>query len=151
MDHNKFDEVKKNIYRNLDEFSYYSQMMILAKSQFEREFYEAQMKIQSDSIVNELENQMIQVNQTETTPPENELKKFTLEELATYNGLDGKPAYVAVNGTVYDMSKLGGWAGGTHFGQFAGKDLSKTFMECHLGVMSILDKVPKAGILVSNQ
>lgn len=35
-----------------------------------------------------------------------ELKKFTVEELEEYNG-NGKPAYVAFNGKVYDVSQSG--------------------------------------------
>ena len=36
-----------------------------------------------------------------------ELKFFTLEELSAYNGLDGMPAYVSVDGVVYDFTNLG--------------------------------------------
>lgn len=38
-------------------------------------------------------------------------KTFTREELAKFNGQNGQPAYVAISGTVYDVSKgcLEGW------------------------------------------
>ena len=74
-------------------------------------------------------------------------KEFTIEELSAYNGTNGKPAYVAINGIVHDLSKETAWGGGTHFGLFAGKDLSSEFMECHQGVKLILDKLPQVGIL----
>jgi len=41
-----------------------------------------------------------------------EQKEFTLEELSQYDGSNGKPAYVAIEGVVYDLSKELTWAGG---------------------------------------
>jgi len=82
------------------------------------------------------------MNQDIITP-----KEFTTEELSTYNGANGKPAYVAINGVVHDMSKETAWGGGTHFGLYAGKDLSTEFMECHQGVQLILNNLPQVGIL----
>ncbi|MBU3171180.1 cupin domain-containing protein [Clostridium estertheticum] len=73
-------------------------------------------------------------------------KEFTLSELAQYDGAMGRPAYVAVNGIVYDVSDISKWSGATHFGLTAGKDLSSQFESCH-GVASKLDKIPKVGVL----
>ena len=73
-------------------------------------------------------------------------KEFTLSELAQYNGTMGKPAYVAVNGVIYDLSNVPPWKGGTHFGLTAGKDLTTEFGSCH-GLESILANLPKVGIL----
>jgi|GEM_PF-612838 len=42
------------------------------------------------------------------------LMEFTREELAQYDGTDGKPAYVAVNGLVYDVTNNKGWRDGVH-------------------------------------
>ena len=77
-------------------------------------------------------------------------KAFTLEELKYYNGENGRAAYVAVNGVVYDVSQRIGWAGGTHFGLFAGNDLSAQFMACHRGLTAIIEQLPIVGILVSD-
>ncbi|HEX2936272.1 MAG TPA: cytochrome b5 domain-containing protein, partial [Bacteroidales bacterium] len=74
-------------------------------------------------------------------------REITQEELAQSNGSEGRPAFVAVNGTVYDMTQIIQWAGGTHFGQYAGKDLSNEFAICHKGAVDILNKLPKVGIL----
>lgn len=74
-------------------------------------------------------------------------KEFTLEELAYYDGSSGKPAYAAVNGIVYDVSKEAVWGGGTHFGLYAGKDLTDRFQSCH-GQGEILGRLPKVGVLV---
>lgn len=73
-------------------------------------------------------------------------KQFTIEELAKYDGSEGKPAYTAVNGIVYDMSLQPAWGGGTHFGLVAGKDLTAQFEGCH-PASTILDKLPKVGVM----
>lgn len=73
-------------------------------------------------------------------------KQFTLEELAQYDGSNGKPAYVAVEGIVYDLSNVAAWSGGTHFGLKAGKDLTNEF-NSHHGVIKKLSSIPKVGIL----
>lgn len=73
-------------------------------------------------------------------------RQYTLEELTTYNGSFGKPAYVAVNGIVYDVSLQSTWGGGTHFGLYSGRDLTKEFNGCH-GREEILKVLPKVGIL----
>lgn len=77
----------------------------------------------------------------------NSQKEFSLEELAIYDGSNGKPAYAAVNGIVYDMSKEVAWGGGIHYGLYSGKDLTPQFMECHQGMAVILRNLPKVGIL----
>ena len=100
-----------------------------------------------------------QVPQTAPVPPETPeqaaprqgeqgAKQFTPQELANYNGSGGKPAYVAINGTVYDVTNQIRWAGGTHFGLTAGKDLTAQFLGCHQGLTAILNQFPKVGILV---
>lgn len=73
-------------------------------------------------------------------------KEFTLDELAMYNGSGGRPAYVAVNSIVYDVSNEAFWGGGTHFGLYAGKDLTSQFLSCH-GNPKILSVLPKVGII----
>ena len=59
------------------------------------------------------------------------MQTFTQAELATYNGINGNPAYIAVNGTVYDVTNEAAWAAATHFGLSAGKDLTTAFVSCH--------------------
>jgi mannose-6-phosphate isomerase-like protein (cupin superfamily)/predicted heme/steroid binding protein len=73
-------------------------------------------------------------------------KEFTLSELAQYDGTMGKPAYVAVNGIVYDVSANSKWSGAVHYGLTAGKDLSSQFENCHSSA-SKLAKLPKVGVL----
>ena len=73
-------------------------------------------------------------------------RKFTLEELSKYNGIGGNPAYVSVNGIVYDVSSIQAWAGGVHFGVSSGSDATENFSTCH-AASKILDKLPKVGII----
>lgn len=51
-------------------------------------------------------------------------RTFSKEELTKYNGKNGKPAYIAFNGVVYDVSKAGAWKSGKHKGGRAGEDIS---------------------------
>ena len=80
----------------------------------------------------------------------NRQKQFTLEELSQYDGSDKKSAYVAVDGVVYDVSKVAAWSGGSHFGFKAGKDLTKEF-NSHHGMKEILSNIPKVGVLSENK
>lgn len=54
---------------------------------------------------------------------------FTAATLKTYNGLNGQPAYVAIDGLVYDMSSV--FRNGTHHGYSAGQELSEAFYSEH--------------------
>jgi len=74
-------------------------------------------------------------------------KVFTIEELANYDGSNGKSAYVAVNGIVYDVSLEKTWGGGTHFSLYAGKDLTAQFTGCHGDRLEILRNLPQVGTL----
>ncbi|MCX8006812.1 MAG: cytochrome B5 [Coriobacteriia bacterium] len=53
------------------------------------------------------------------------MKEFTLDELKSYDGKDGRPAYVAYKGIVYDVTESAMWSDGDHEGMhFAGQDLT---------------------------
>lgn len=53
-------------------------------------------------------------------------KKVTHEELAQNNGKNGKPAYIAYQGKVYEVSDSSFWMEGDHMGMHdAGKDLTE--------------------------
>lgn len=53
------------------------------------------------------------------------MKDFTLEELKGFDGMNGKPAYVAYKGVVYDVTESAMWGDGDHEGMHqAGADLT---------------------------
>jgi predicted heme/steroid binding protein len=93
------------------------------------------------------QEKQIKVNQIELPQQvQPNLTDFTLQELAKYNGKDGNPAYVAVNGIVYDVTNNATWAAASHFGLTAGKDLTAEFASCHAG-QPILNKLKIVGKL----
>ena len=85
------------------------------------------------------------VNQTQNDNPP---RYFTLEELSQYNGKNGAPAYVAVNGVVYDVTNNSVWRGDSHFGLNPGNNLSIDFATCHPGAM-VLTRLPIVGYLAT--
>lgn len=74
-------------------------------------------------------------------------KIFTLDELKQYNGKDGKPAYVAVDGIVYDVSASDKWKNGDHNGFEAGNDLTDEIKNVSPHGVKMLDRVPVVGKL----
>lgn len=74
----------------------------------------------------------------------NPVRRFTRAELAEYNGLNGKPAYIAVNNTIYDVTPV--FVQGKHFSHFAGQDLTGAFFRQH--TPAALAGYPVVGILV---
>jgi membrane-associated progesterone receptor component len=97
--------------------------------------------------INQSQNPTISSSNAQTLSPSNQ-RTFTLEELAAFTGKNGEPAYVAVNGIVYDMTTNRAWAAASHFGLTAGKEYTQEFASCHAGQQSILAALPVAGRLV---
>jgi predicted heme/steroid binding protein len=57
------------------------------------------------------------------------VKNFSAEELSQFDGKNGKPAYVAFKGKVYDVTDSYMWIDGDHSGEHqAGKDLTEQMM-----------------------
>lgn len=73
--------------------------------------------------------------------------ELTLEQLAAYNGKDGNPGYIAVDGVIYDVSGSSKWKDGEHNGYAAGKDLTEFISKSPHGA-SVLSKMTVVGKLV---
>lgn len=83
---------------------------------------------------------------TENKTKSTQQKTFTSDELKKYNGQNGNPAYVAVDGVVYDVTNVEKWKNGKHQGLVAGNDLSKAIGSSPHG-KSVLNKLPVMGTL----
>ncbi len=74
-------------------------------------------------------------------------REFTLAELAAYTGADGRPAYIAFEDKVYDVSGSGLWAGGRHMSLHrAGHDLTGEFPDAPHGE-EVFARYPQVGVL----
>lgn len=73
-------------------------------------------------------------------------KIFTLDELKNYDGKEGRKAYIAVDGVVYDVTNVAAWQGGTHHGKNAGNDVSDRIVKAPHG-KSTLEKLEIVGKL----
>ena len=74
-------------------------------------------------------------------------KEFNIEELSKYNGQNGNPAYIAVDGVVYDVTNAKGWSNGIHNGGVtAGQDLSELINQSPHG-KEVLKDLPVVGTL----
>ncbi len=76
---------------------------------------------------------------------------FTLEELSHYDGQDGRPAYAAVNGVIYDLTQSRLWRGGVHDPSHgmatAGRDLTEVIKKSPHGTKT-LKNFPVVGKLI---
>ncbi|RXA16948.1 hypothetical protein EQO05_13220 [Methanosarcina sp. MSH10X1] len=74
-----------------------------------------------------------------------EMKEFTLQELAEYNGKNGK-AYASYQGQVYDVTDENIWINGSHKGCNAGTDITGKIDQTPHGA-EILKGYPVVGTL----
>ncbi len=73
------------------------------------------------------------------------MKEFTSEELASFNGKDGSPIYIAFEGKVFDVTKSRLWAKGLHMNRHAaGKDLTADISAAPHGT-EVFERYPQIG------
>jgi predicted heme/steroid binding protein/uncharacterized membrane protein len=78
-------------------------------------------------------------------------EEMTSEELAYFDGKEGRPGYIAYEGVIYEVSKSGIWLDGIHFFKHpAGADLTRFLSQAPHGEEKIL-KMPKVGQLVASE
>lgn len=87
---------------------------------------------------------------TGNAPGVTQTHTFTPDDLKNYNGQNGKPAYVAVNGLVYDVTNSDLWKAGVHKycsdTTYAGADYSELINSSPHGA-DILKSFPVVGVL----
>ncbi len=71
---------------------------------------------------------------------------FTPDTLSTFDGREGRKAYAAVSGNVYDLTQSPLWKNGKHARHLAGMDLSAAIKQAPHGPEK-LEAFPKAGVL----
>ncbi len=70
---------------------------------------------------------------------------MTIEELANFDGHEGRAAYVAVNDIIYDVSSSQRWQNGHHEGNHhAGRDLT-TELKTAPHVRTLIEEFPVIG------
>jgi predicted heme/steroid binding protein len=77
------------------------------------------------------------------------IQKFTAQELSQFDGKDGKPAYVAYKGKVYDVADSYQWVEGEHLEHAAGQDLTKQMDVAPHGE-EVMERMKIVGILVES-
>ena len=60
---------------------------------------------------------------------------------------NGNPAYIAVDGVIYDVTDVPQWNGGGHNGYFAGNDLTEEIKTISPHGVSKLNGIPVVGTL----
>jgi len=85
------------------------------------------------------------------TPAPPPAKVFTSKELAKFTGKNGQPAFVAVDGVVYDVSGSRFFQNGVHSvceeDSTAGQDLSEEMSEAPKGMREMLLRFPVVGTM----
>jgi len=75
------------------------------------------------------------------------MKEFSSEELSSFNGKDGNPAYIVYQGKVYDVTKSPLWLKGLHMNRHSsGRDLSADISAAPHGT-EVLERYPQVGVL----
>jgi predicted heme/steroid binding protein len=72
---------------------------------------------------------------------------MTVTELASHDGQDGRRAYVAVNGSIYDVTDSPRWQNGLHPPNHqAGQDLTEEVLKAP-HVRAVIERFPVVGAL----
>lgn len=86
-----------------------------------------------------------------TSPSAAGERLFAPAELAQFDGKDGRAAYVAVDGVVYDVSGSHDWPGGEHtpcdLDAMAGEDLSDEIAQAPPSMRRLMEQMPVVGRL----
>jgi predicted heme/steroid binding protein len=76
-------------------------------------------------------------------------KKFTIIELAAFDGKNGKLSYIGYKGRVYDVTDSSQWIDGDHLGHLAGQNLTDE-MEIAPHGEEVLERMKTVGVLAES-
>lgn len=83
-------------------------------------------------------------------PPKVEVRRFTAPELAEFDGVDGRSAFVAYKGFVFDVTPSLLWRNGRHLNEHsAGRDLTAE-MSAAPHADDVMARFPIVGVLVAD-
>jgi len=95
---------------------------------------------------------------TEPSAPEDELDTdengqllMTLDQLSQFDGKDGRRAFIAVSGVVYEVTQSPRWRNGIHNGDSriaAGNDLTSQIDAISPHGRRVLDNIPRVGRII---
>ena len=85
---------------------------------------------------------------TDAAATDGAMLELTLEELKQYDGKNGNPAYVAVDGVIYDVTNVAKWKDGEHNGYSAGNDLTDIIKNKSPHGVKNLEGLPVVGKIV---
>lgn len=85
---------------------------------------------------------------SDATATDSTMLELTLEELKQYDGKNGNPAYVAVDGVIYDVTNVAKWKDGEHNGYSAGNDLTDIIKNKSPHGVKNLEGLPVVGKIV---
>ena len=78
-------------------------------------------------------------------------RQFTEMQLRQYDGERGRPAYIACNGIVYDVTNAPNWRGGMHRNtHYPGLDLTRSLRKAPHD-QAVFQRVPRVGVLVEER
>ena len=80
----------------------------------------------------------------ESEEPSSTLPVYNAQTLAEFDGRDGRRAYIAIDGVVYDLTGSPRWRNGNHNGFQAGQDLSRQIPQDHRADMRF-ERFPVVG------
>jgi predicted heme/steroid binding protein len=78
-------------------------------------------------------------------------KELTLEQLAAFDGREGRPAYLAYRGIIYDVTNSHLWKAGAHMiKHHAGRDLTDVLKDAPHGEDKVL-AMPQVGMCIASE
>lgn len=110
------------------------------------EDYQEDLKETFEKVCLQIESYLNEVNFSNFNRM-NDFVNIKRDSLERYNGQEGMPAYIAVNGIVYDISESDEWKHGRYLGVKAGVDLSEDLSNESGEILRMLARFRVVGVI----